>query len=334
MVGGNWKVVQGGQGVTLSRVTFCDHHDQTGRNLCQFVADFEGDFPECKTDWKLCVTKLRKLTQYTGDLWDNLIADRASIAAPSGPAAAKYSAVLEEKNEVNATVPASPNGDTVADWKHILTGIDAANFPKISDTWDLQSGLGTAQVLNGPATATWSGDVGSALGEFNMSKTGTRAKPLTDKDGVQQTGSRDFFWRSFAGDDDMLGDMDGLAMADERMPDSEPFSRRLCRYYCGAGDPTVWVKLRFHRMCRIQGATLSSNQLDSKSKKDMRTQILAFAQAWQIKNANKNGQAAIQDDDLDWYTNKFIDWVNKGLTNEGDPGSWPPPPAPTGAPTS
>jgi hypothetical protein len=70
-------------------------------------------------------------------------------------------------------------------------------------------------------------------------------------------------------------------------------------------------------MCKVQGMTLSSNALDSKSKDDIKLQIKSFAQAW----TKKNGKPAIvldpDDDDLAWFTNKFVDWVNKALAAEG-----------------
>src|SRR5262249_19181432 len=139
------------------------------------------------------------------------------------------------------------------------------------------------------------------------------------------SGSLEKFYADLAGDDDMMGDIDGLAMSVD-MPE-EPFSRRLCRYYCGAGAGDAPVKRRFHRFVKAQSISLTSNKVSAASTSWMRDQIKAFAIAWAYKTNREHGkgriasasdaEGCIKDTDLDWFTNRFVDWVNKGLAVEG-----------------
>src|SRR5581483_2781619 len=158
--------VQGGAQITVAKSPFpCDHHDTDKHNLLRFIDQFETDFPECKTDWKLCVTKMRKLTQYNDDKWDHMIVDRKDVQPPGPPQNAPYVALLGPEHELNAEIPPGPNGEKICDWKHILTGIDAFNFPKVDFWWRVKLDIANFTTLDGPAACTWAGDVGSALAE-------------------------------------------------------------------------------------------------------------------------------------------------------------------------
>ncbi len=239
--------------------------------------------------------------------WDDLI-DEQEVVPPlqSPPVAMADIAALRRTQTV-----AAPGGDV--DIGHVLTGVDSMNFPNVA-------GIFARHNTSGPAAATWSGDVGSALVNY--------ATDATLNDDSDET--REHFYQSYAGRDDMFGDYDGIVLADlSSLPDDAPLSQRLRTYYIT--DAAQGVQRRFHNFCQVSGFTVSNGRLDDAARTYIREQIERFANAfnvegiitdafilqggyspevWEITSMHRIAS------NLDWFVNRFIQEVEAGLSSE------------------
>ncbi|HWN71312.1 MAG TPA: DUF4157 domain-containing protein [Haliangium sp.] len=252
--------------------------------------------------------------------WDDLIDEQQDIPPlQSPPVAAADIAALR------STAVVTTAGGSV-DIGHVLTGLDSMNFPRVAGIFDMHD-------TSGPAAATWSGDVGSALVRFASDA------PLgDDSDQTRQT-----FYNRFASVADMLGDYDGIAVADVAgVPASAPLSERLRRYYVSSTDQGV--NRRYHNFCAASAFTVVNGRLDAAARGYIRTQIERFASAFNIRGSVTDalllGGPGMGDmsmgmgapmppadielttahrisRNLDWFVNHFITQVEAGLAGEG-----------------
>ncbi len=136
--------------------------------------------------------------------WNDLIdeqQDMPPLHAP--PVAAADIQALRGSAQVTAA------GGSV-DIGHVLTGVDSMNFPQVAGIFNLHD-------MSGPAAATWSGDVGSALVHW------VTDAPMND----DTDATRLRFYESYASAEDMAGDYDGIAIADmSGVPATAPLSSR------------------------------------------------------------------------------------------------------------
>ena len=183
--------------------------------------------------------------------------------------------------------------------------LTSMNFPKTGVI------MGAAGV-EGPPGATWAGDVGSALAEWDLSDAQDRTK-------------RDDYYKKFASNDDMLGDVDGIAInaigpAAASSGATDKVSSRLQSYYKGSAVGTKGSSQRFTKFAQGAGfkynGTGAAIRLDAATKKRVRSQIDNFGVAWRRNHSGNPGANWFHDEDLDWFTDHFVDWVEKGLAAE------------------
>ncbi len=277
-------------------------------DFVRLVQRFEQAYPQCATDWQLCATMLRKLTAYNTSQWNQLVADRADTSRPWVPPmnAADYVA-LDGRSGILLPTP----GGNI-DVTHVLTGIDSMNFPHVGVAMQAAAVAMSGTTLEGPMAATWSGDVGSALAGFG---THNRSDLTT----------RDDYYNSFASSDDMLGDIDGIALGGvPNVAPNAPLSQRLSAYYgqgasaTGAGT----VERRFAAFCTRHGFTVTGSgtarTLDSATRTRIRDQINSFAWLFcvNIDRTYAVRPRPYSPADLDWFTTHFVNWVEAGLRRE------------------
>ncbi|WP_233104110.1 DUF4157 domain-containing protein [Haliangium ochraceum] len=252
----------------------------------------------------------RKKAEFT---WGDLIDAQEDISPLQSPPVAAADIAALRSTAVIATA-----GGAV-DIGHVLTGVDSMNFPQVAGIFELRD-------ISGPAAATWSGDIGSALVAF-----------ATDNDST-----REGCYEAFARTEDMLGDYDGIAIAnmdEAKIADVQadtPLSERLRKYYLEA--PEQGVSRRYHNFCTASGFDISNGELDSSAGEKIRAEILAFANAYNIEGSVYDnfssvahlitlGMAGTPGDseettrnriaaNLDWFSQHFIDAVNEGLKSE------------------
>lgn len=251
-------------------------------------------------DWRQITTRIRK-SYYDGGNWNEMIADRQSIDRVSarGPLTAEDIAALTRSH---AVIPV--NGQSL-DVGHLLTGLDAQNFPRTG-------GLIGLSGIHGPSGATWAGDVGSALAEFGFE---TQSGLTT----------REEYYNNFASEADMLGDVDGIAISGVTLPPgaADTLSARLRAYY-GAGSTAARPSdTRFTAFCTAAGFTFtgrgSAARLDAAARATIRSRISDFATMWALKLRREHTivfDAAYTDADLTWFADHFITWVESGLARE------------------
>jgi hypothetical protein len=276
--------------------------------------------------WQDVVTRIRK-EYYPGPrggayrgiiksfTWDDLIDEQERLPGLEVPPVAMADVAAIRRAQVVTT-----DGGESIDIGHILTGLDSFNFPAVS-------GIFAGHDMDGPSAATWSGDVGSALVHW------ANDAPLMDTSAATKLK----YYASFAGGSDMLGDVDGLAMAhgpNINLPASAPLSRRLEAFYQPA--PATGQPRRFHNFCRASRFGLAHNQLDASATTRIREQIVRFARGFNVKGSvtsamiiggNPSGfgaAAAVKDtsvgrveDGVGWFADHFVAWVNTGLAAEG-----------------
>jgi hypothetical protein len=210
------------------------------------------------------------------------------------------------------------NGQSV-DVGHVFTGIDAYNFPR-------SSGAFATIGLNSRDAATWSGDVGSALAEYVLQSRALQG----DKTPPQ-------YYRALASEDDMLGDIDGLAMETLTLPpDKDKLSDRIELYYIQTEGGHSGSEQRMKRFCRACGFAVEERggvpRLSATARLHITDQILRFGGAWLVKTAKEmagNGQLNafnLQQTLMEgperlrysssYFINKFIRWIEAGLDRE------------------
>ena len=253
-------------------------------------------------DWKGITTRIRK-SYYDGFLWNSMINDREKYAGLAWPplTVQDYKAITTAKNHPEITV----NGDSI-DFGHVLTGLDAMNFPKTGTI------MGVAGV-EGPPGATWAGDVGSALAQWDLSSF------------FKDRTKREEFYKQYASNDDMLGDVDGIAIsaagpATATAGISDTLSSRLRAFYKSSSGGASGSSKRFTKFAQGSGFQFSGSgaaiRLDAAAKQRIRSQINNFGLAWRRKGGGQTGANWFHDEDLDWFTTRFVSWVEQGLAAE------------------
>jgi hypothetical protein len=275
--------------------------------------------------WQDVVTRIRK-EYYPGPrggidrglmtsvTWDDLIDEREDSPGLAVPpvAMADVAAIRHRK------VVTTDSGESI-DIGHVLTGVDSFNFPGVAGSFARHD-------MEGPAAATWSGDVGSALAGW------ANDAPLDDASAATKLK----FYDRLASRSDMLGDVDALAIAhgpNINLPAGAPLSQRLEAFYQAA--PASGPAQRFHSFCRASHFNLASNQLDALAVARIREQILRFARGYNVKGAVTSAMilggssgvgaaAAIEstsmarvESGVGWFADHFASWVNAGLAAEG-----------------
>jgi hypothetical protein len=144
---------------------------------------------------------------------------------------------------------------------------------------------------------------------------------MWDLDGGRDPKKREEFYQRFASDDDMLGDVDGLAIklnpegGDATMGGSK-LSDRIRWYYSSSGGATM----RFTNFCAAAGFKWtgkgSAIKLDSASLAKIRDQIVSFGKAYRLNNGGWFNENWFYDADVDWFVERFTSWVTAGLARE------------------
>lgn len=248
-------------------------------------------------DWKGITTRIRK-SYYDGFLWDSMIKDREDYPGLAWPplAVEDYKAFTEAKKSPELAI----NGQSV-DIGHVFTGLDAMNFTNTGTVmW--------SEGIQGPPGATWAGDVGSALAVWDVETDGDAAK-------------RENYYNTYASSDDMLGDVDGIAIklmpkGGEKDMGGNNLSDRLRWYYSSVGGATM----RYTNFCAAAGFTWTGRgsgiAMDTASRAVIRSQIIKFGKAFRLKSGGVPGANWFYDADVDWFVDKFINWVAAGLAKE------------------
>lgn len=240
--------------------------------------------------------------------WDDLIDEQQGLPGLEVPPVAMADVAAVRHHQVVTT-----DGGESIDIGHILTGVDSFNFPGVA-------GVFANQGMEGPAAATWSGDVGSALVNW--------ANDVPFSDTSDATKVR--YYDRFASGSDMLGDVDALAVAhgpNLSLPATAPLSQRLEAFYQTA--PASGQAQRFHDFCRASHFNLVGNQLDPGARTRIRDQIVRFARGFNVKGSAisgiiMGGGGGIEytsmgriETEVGWFADHFIAWVNAGLASEG-----------------
>jgi hypothetical protein len=205
-------------------------------------------------------------------------------------------------------------GESV-DIGHILTGVDSFNFPGVA-------GIFATQGTEGPAAATWSGDVGSALVNWASNT------PVSDTSAATKLR----FYDSYASRSDMLGDVDALAVAhgpNLNLPAGAPLSQRLEAFY--QTQAATGQNQRFHNFCRASQFTLANHRLDAAAGLRIRDQIVRFSRGYNVTGSALDGIIMANGGGIEnttmgrietqvgWFADHFIEWLNAGLAAEGVP---------------
>jgi hypothetical protein len=324
------EVVPRGQGLVQVPATATASPLATMRDFIALVRRIEAAYSGLP--WQDIVTRMRKeyypgpggtysgITAAFG--WDDLVDEQEGLPGLQVPPVAIADVAAIRRHQVVTT-----DGGEAIDIGHILTGVDSFNFPGVA-------GIFAAQGMEGPAAATWSGDVGSALVKWAVEA------PSADTNAATKLR----YYTSEAGQDDMLGDVDALAVAhgpNLHVAPSAPLSQRLQAYYLTT--PTTGPRQRFHDFCRASHFNVVGNRLDAAARTRIRDQILRFARGYNVKGAiidamilsgsgGSGGSGGMPDPavyemttharierEVDWFANHFIDWLNTGLAAETTP---------------
>lgn len=268
-------------------------------DLISLIERVEAAYPS--EGWQGITTRLRK-SYYDDALWNMLIKDRATYDKVSSPplSMSDFKALATAKNHPEIL---APNGDSI-DIGHVFTGIDSSNFPNTGWKMDVAG-------IDGPAAATWSGDVGSALAEWDMNDGSERAK-------------RKSYYDRFASKDDMLGDVDAIALAAEPPAPGaggDKLSARLRAFYippAGGG-----VNKRFTKFAQASGFKYVGKgggiKLDGAARSKIRAQVDTFAVQYRRQKKGIIGGAGqnwFHNEDIDFFVNLFTSWVEAGLAVE------------------
>jgi hypothetical protein len=266
-------------------------------DLITLIERVEAAYPS--ETWQGISTRLRK-SYYDDNLWNQLIEKRAGYPGVMSPplSMSDFKALGTAKNHPELLA----NGESV-DIGHVFTGIDASNNPDVGNKFWLSG-------IDGPPGATWSGDVGSALAEWDVAAGSNR-------------GRRQEFYERFASSDDMLGDVDGIAIAKQPVAPgaADKLSTRLRDYYLP--NPNASAKKRFTTFTQASGFAWSGSgagiKLAADARKRIRSQVDNFGVAFRRKKEGIFGGAGqnwFHAEDLDWFVDRFVQWVEKGLAAE------------------
>jgi hypothetical protein len=165
------------------------------------------------------VTSLRKLWDhgtYNAFVWDRMLED-----ANTEPFALDGFSRTDRwfLNEIDCL--RTPQ-HICTDFGHVLTGVDATNYPDANDYAVRQ--LDTPQKVI--AGCTWSGDLGSVYRSF-LRWAATHPWVRDVQRLVERFNTE---WRNLASVEDLLGDVDGVVLG-SRFSSSRPFSAQLRAYY-------------------------------------------------------------------------------------------------------
>lgn len=270
--------------------------------------------------WQDVVSKIRA-EQYPGRggnyggikrafTWDDLIDDQDEIAPLQKEIASAADIAALRSNQI-----VSFEGKNI-DIGHVLTGVDAMNFPTTA-------GIFKNNNMSGPAAATWSGDVGSALTNWATDH------PLND---LSDAG-KEKFYKSYSSMDDILGDLDGINLGGlPALPRSAKLSQRLRAYY--KTNKATGASKRFTNFCAVSGFEVQNGQLTAAARTYIRTQVLNFANGFNVSGSfwdsfimgagggygsaetmEMTSRARISAN-VDWFANYFIKQVEAGLASE------------------
>ena len=204
------------------------------------------------------------------------------------------------------------------DLGHVLTGIDSMNFP---DT----AGIFSMVKVSGAAAATWSGDVGSAL-VYWANRAG-----FSDPSGLR----REEFYNQYTSMDDLLGDLDGINLADlPSLKADAPLSARLQRYYQMNSKESS--NRRTHRFCQLSGFQIENGKLSGSARAYIRLEVDRFSRAYNTRegalgdaflmmgshslpikaNSYEFTTSHEMAKNLDWFVERFIHDIEAGLAKE------------------
>lgn len=286
--------------------------------------------------WQDVTTRLRK-EYYPGPggaysglrdafQWGDLIDEQDEMPAlETPPVDIRDIAALRQSQVVTV-------GSDEVDIGHVLTGVDSMNFPTVA-------GIFAAHDMEGPAAATWSGDVGSALVKYLRKESDTLEHIQDDEQ------RREEYYQNWASQKDMFGDYDGIAIANHNsLPESATLSERLRAYYIDSANSGV--DRRFHNFCDASQLSYEGSTLTAESRERIQAQIANFADAFDIVDQIRDDVAySLMDqgyyespfaplfgpppsqhfreehetqlaEALEWFTNRFIREVEEGLASE------------------
>jgi hypothetical protein len=243
---------------------------------------------------------------------DDLIDEQEEMPGLEVPPVAMADVAAIRHHQVVTTTA----GESV-DIGHILTGVDSFNFPGVA-------GIFATQGTEGPAAATWSGDVGSALVNWASNT------PVSDTSAATKLR----FYDSYASRSDMLGDVDALAVAhgpNLNLPAGAPLSQRLEAFYQTQAATATGQNQRFHNFCRASQFTLANNRLDAAAGLRIRDQIVRFSRGYNVTGSALDGIIMANGGGIEnttmgrietqvgWFADHFIERLNAGLAAEGVP---------------
>ncbi|MCM8920178.1 MAG: hypothetical protein LC540_08885 [Candidatus Thiodiazotropha sp.] len=129
----------------------------------------------------------------------------------------------------------SQNNIEGTDMGHLMTGLDAMLNPQFVEIRMGRFGFETG--IPNEEWATWAGDVGSAVGHFSLDTLyGTIAANATHSD----------YFQRFAGDDDLLGNMDAFALRAAANPGGTPSSELMQAW--NPNGPLSEILLQYFRL--------------------------------------------------------------------------------------
>jgi len=243
--------------------------------------------------------------------WDDLIDEQDHLSPLQSSQVA-----IEDIAALRRTGTVTHNGASI-DIGHVMTGIDSMNFPTTN-------GIFENNRMSGPAAATWSGDVGSALVNWANNAPGN-----DHTDAKKQE-----FYDAYMSMGDLLGDLDGINLGGMAIPPNAPLSTRLRTYY--VTNQTTQANRRYHNFCQVSGFGVSGGRLDSAARAYIREQVLNFSRGYNISGSILDGissapmggmGAPVYRDpqytsrgrvtgNVDWFVNYFIQQIEAGLASE------------------
>ena len=247
--------------------------------------------------------------------WDDLIDEQDHLSPLQSSQVA-----VEDIAALRRTGSVTHNGVNI-DIGHVMTGIDSMNFPTTNGIFENHN-------MSGPAAATWSGDVGSALVNWANNAPGN-----DHTDAKKQE-----FYDRYMSMTDLMGDLDGINLGGMAVAPSAPLSTRLRAYY--VTNQSTQANRRYHNFCQVSGFGISGGRLDSAARTYIRQQVLNFANGYNIGGRILDGmsQAATASPyggmpiynpnreqytsqgrvsgNVDWFVNYFINQIETGLAAE------------------
>jgi len=163
-------------------------------------------------------------------LWDRIITNRPW--SPGDDPTPQLTPPLMQALRNSQTVEGTDLG-------HVFTGLDAMMNPQPI------SFHGIATSLNNEEVASWSGDVGSAAAEWAVDMSWGRTVPKVKGKPV---GTPDDYFKGFAGDSDLLGDIDAYAMRAGFSPGTSPSA--LAMSQVKLQGPLSEALLQYYRVSR------------------------------------------------------------------------------------